>query len=777
VKKAENEAMAVARVIGQRRIYQVGDLVIDIGRTTVHRGGQPLHVQGLSFDLLALLVEAAPDLVTHDEILSRIWKELVVGPETLSQRIKLLRAALEDDSRAPRYVEVVRGRGCRMVADVKPLDGQVPPPRRGWMIAMVLMVLAVAGTSMFIMHRGAGARPQPTQSATSTTSPTWRPTVAVLPFEAGASSADDRILVVGIAETLLHQLAQSPQLVVIARESSFALAESTDIGETSRRLNANYLITGSVQREREMIRITTQLVDATSGAQLWSRRFDRPRADLFSLQDEIASDVATALQLNVEQQQQIGSPRSGTRSIESWLAYQRGRELLARRSRNELEAAAGQFEKALEKDPRFAAAMVALAETRILRSMSADSEFWATSRPEMTDSERTATLRLIGSALQVDRENGEAYAARAWLQSDPQLALQDARRGVELAPNNATALSRLAQLAYRAPASSGSGYDRTSRLESLKLLQRAGTIDPLSAPTQLLMARGHLYSFSEVEKALQIAERLTVEHPDFHPGWVQLGEILWFCRGETARAIVALERARELDPHAQWTRDFLSQAYLDIDDVTAAQAVVAGPEFARSASHSALLMLKGRYAEAIDLGIRHLNANTTGLNAAVLMMAMYAELATSVPRPASVQLAQLLVSKSRSEPGTRALAAAQQVKLGNPEGRAALMQAIEDMNKMAYAGGRGDIFLLRDMADAKMVAGDLDGALASFLRARSPGVTTGSYWFQPRDPMLDPLRRRPEFIQTYNAARTHLAAERLEVQRLREQGKLPSYSD
>src|SRR5512139_3454722 len=354
--------MAPAGSNRQRRVYQAGDLIIDLGRATVHRDGQPLHVQGLSFDLLALLVESAPDLVPQEQMLAQVWKGLVVGPETLSQRIKLLRAALDDDSRHPRYIEVVRGRGCRLVAGVRPLAEDAPTPvaepppppitvpareaaasaRSRWMIVMAVVVIAVAGASLLLTQRGAGARQQQPVAA-SDAAPASRPTVAVLPFDTAAGDADDRVLVLGIAETLLHQLAQSSELVVIARESSFALPEDLDTAEYSRRLHASYLITGSVQREGESLRITTHLVDAGSGAELWSQRFDRARRDLFALQDEIAAQVASALRLNVEQQRQISSPRSGTRNFAAWLAYQRGRERLALRSRDGLVAAEEQF--------------------------------------------------------------------------------------------------------------------------------------------------------------------------------------------------------------------------------------------------------------------------------------------------------------------------------------------------------------------------------------------------------------------------------------------------
>ncbi len=783
----------------RRRIYQAGDLRIDLGRATVRRGEELLHVQGLSFDLLALLVESAPNLVTHDQMLARIWPGLVVGPETVSQRVKLLRAALGDDSRAPRYIEVVRGRGCRMVVDVRARDeaasqadppapailaadalrpsaqaSPVPQSRRGWRLLAALAVMAVGGAALMLVQRGSGAR---VAAAPAMLAPDFlsRPAVAVLPFDTMASGPDDRVLVLGIAETLLHQLAQSPELVVISRESSFAAARDRGLTETSRLLHADLLVTGSVQREAQMLRITMHLVDAQSGTQLWSRRFDRPGRDLFSLQDEIASDVAAALRLNVEQRRQISSPRSGTRDLQAWLAYQRGRERLALRSRDELSAASAEFEAALAADPRFAAAMVALAETRILRAMSADSEFWGNSRPDMSDAERGDALRLISNALQIDAANGEAYAARAWLQQDRDLALRDARRGAELAPNNATALRRLAQLVYFVPGNRN-GYDHDARLESLRLLQRAERVDPLSAPTLLMLARGQLYSFGNFDEAQRIAERLTVEHPDFYPGWVQLGEVLWCCRGEVARGIVALERARQLDPHARWTRDFLSQAYLDVGDVAAARAVIAGPEFVQSGTHGAILLMEGRYREAVQRGIRYMQEGSSGLNAAVLVQALYAETAIGRPGPESLEAAALMERLSGHLPEAVALVAAQQLRMGNESSRAVLRKAIDDIRDIAYRRGRSDLFLLRPLTQAQLAAGDLEGALDSFVRSQAPGHRSGAYWFTARNPLLDPLRSDPRFIQAWQSTQQQLAKQRREVERLRAEGKLPRYS-
>src|SRR5215469_5945289 len=102
--------------------YQVDDLTIDLAPRRVRRAGTAIPLKSLSFDLLLTLVRAAPNLVSFEQLSERVWPGLVVTPETIVQRVKLLRSALGDDPQAPRYVEGMRGRGYRMIAEVRPLQ-------------------------------------------------------------------------------------------------------------------------------------------------------------------------------------------------------------------------------------------------------------------------------------------------------------------------------------------------------------------------------------------------------------------------------------------------------------------------------------------------------------------------------------------------------------------------------------------------------------------------------------------------------------------------------
>ena len=105
----------------RHRRFRVLDLVVDLDRETVSRGKKPIDMPDLSFRLLAVLIRHAPDKVIKDDLIREVWGDVVVGDEALAQRVRLLRQALDEDSQSPRYFSSVRGRGYRLICDVKPI--------------------------------------------------------------------------------------------------------------------------------------------------------------------------------------------------------------------------------------------------------------------------------------------------------------------------------------------------------------------------------------------------------------------------------------------------------------------------------------------------------------------------------------------------------------------------------------------------------------------------------------------------------------------------------
>ena len=106
--------------------YRIADLAIDVGRRNVRRGSSEIHLSKLSFDVLLALIDAAPNIVSNEDLTRTVWKGVVVGPESVTQRVKLLRDALDDNPAAPRYVAGLRGQGYRLVPPV------IVEPERIW---------------------------------------------------------------------------------------------------------------------------------------------------------------------------------------------------------------------------------------------------------------------------------------------------------------------------------------------------------------------------------------------------------------------------------------------------------------------------------------------------------------------------------------------------------------------------------------------------------------------------------------------------------------------
>ena len=179
-------------------------------------------------------------------------------------------------------------------------------------------------------------------------------------------AAGDDVLAFGIAEAVLHQLANLQGLVVIARTSSFALgAEPGDARAIGRKLNVRYMLEGSVQQEGELLRVTAQLIDTATGAHVWSIRLDKPVSDIFAVQDEIAAHVASALELSVQPDAAARIAGQGTTHLDAYLAYLQGRSSLATGRIGDALQAVEQFQQSLRLDPAFAAAYVSLAEAEV----------------------------------------------------------------------------------------------------------------------------------------------------------------------------------------------------------------------------------------------------------------------------------------------------------------------------------------------------------------------------------------------------------------------------
>jgi adenylate cyclase len=191
-----------------------------------------------------------------------------------------------------------------------------------------------------------------------------KPSIAVLPFVNMSGDREQEYFSDGMTEDLITDLARLSGLFVIARNSVFTYkGKAVKPEQVSRELGVRYMLEGSVRKANERLRITAQLIDATTGFHLWAERYDRDLQDIFAVQEEIARRItrALAVRLTPEEAEHMGRPY--TPSHAAWEYYQRGAELYRRFAKEDNAHARALFEKAIDLDPEFARAYALLAGT------------------------------------------------------------------------------------------------------------------------------------------------------------------------------------------------------------------------------------------------------------------------------------------------------------------------------------------------------------------------------------------------------------------------------
>ncbi len=180
-------------------------------------------------------------------------------------------------------------------------------------------------------------------------------TVAVLPFESLEPIArNNAYLASGLAESVVHALADNPQIAVVARRRPSPQPEqNSDIREIGRRLNARYLLEGSLQPVGLQLRVRTALVDAMTAQNIWSLNFDEPSTNLPAAQDEIAARLAHVLALTLNASADERRKTATTSNPDAYLEYLQGRELADSYRLSDLQRAVSHYARALEIDPSF----------------------------------------------------------------------------------------------------------------------------------------------------------------------------------------------------------------------------------------------------------------------------------------------------------------------------------------------------------------------------------------------------------------------------------------
>lgn len=482
--------MASGPVKSQFEVRFGEDFELDFHNYKLRRAGRVLKIERIPLEILFLLIEHSPAIISREEIVERVWGKNVFldTDNSINGAIRKIRQVLRDDAEQPRFIQTITGQGYRFIGTVvqvpqaeapefeeqarAPLEQAKPsivlpavqepephpaPRRRRWLIAVTVaaVVTACLGTSLLLFRN---RRSVP-----------GRAMVAVLPLQNLTGDARDDYFSDGLTEELITRLSNvDPQnLRVIARTSVMRYKGSTvSVDQVGRALGADYVIEGSVRRDGTDVRITAQLIQTKDQSHLWAQQYDRELTGLLRLEGEIAEKIADQIQVTLGKRKSVTArPVNSSENYESYDLYLKGQYFFNKRTSADIEQAISYFQKAIEKDSNSARAYAGLADAYALLCA-----YSTQSHPEFMVQARAAAVR----ALQLDESLPEAHTALALIVQnndwDWQTAEREFRRAIELNPNYATAHHWYAEhLMWQGR------FD-----EALQESERARQLDPLS---------------------------------------------------------------------------------------------------------------------------------------------------------------------------------------------------------------------------------------------------------------------------------------------------------
>jgi TolB-like protein/DNA-binding winged helix-turn-helix (wHTH) protein/Tfp pilus assembly protein PilF len=535
---APKERRKASRPLGRRpvgeipEIYKFGPFRLEPAERKLLRGNEVVALTPKAFDTLLLLVRSSGHLIEKDELIRTLWPDTVVEEGNLTTNISLLRKVLGQD---PEYIETIPKKGYRFVGAVRRLptaeraQPESPPYREGDSAAemaeaqdapdsvvaprpsdargtrrviagIAAATLAIAGAGFLWWHSvrvdapsqsKSPAVPAPGSAVVFAPPPH---SIAVLPFVNLSGDKEQEYFSDGLTEELLNSLAHIDGLQVAARTSSFSFSEHPDVADVARKLNVATVLEGSVRRSGQTVRVSAQLINAMTGFHLWSRTYDRDLGDVLKLQSEIATAVASSLEVTLLGDESAKIELGGTRNPAAFDAYLRASKLRFRDSPKEIEAAIAGYTEAIHLDPNYALAFAWRSE-----ELTAHAEDQAKSATVREENEKA--LADARRAVALAPELAEGHIALAYLFQDALDFVQESaelERAVALAPGDAQVLGWYGRFAVM------TGHTNAG----IAAAHRAVVLDPLNPMTHyrlgqsLLRARRYADAVSAFSDAL-----------------------------------------------------------------------------------------------------------------------------------------------------------------------------------------------------------------------------------------------------------------------------------
>jgi TolB-like protein/Flp pilus assembly protein TadD len=431
-------------------VIRIGAWRVDPALDEISKHDKTVKLEPKLMRLLVFLAEHPGQVVSVEQLLDEVWKDLVVTPDSVYHGVAVLRRILGDDARDPTYIANVLRRGYRLVATVAP-----------WIDAATL----TTGNSPPVAVEKASTTAHSKPATTTVTDKS----IAVLPFVDMSEKQDQGYFADGMAEEVVHLLTKVPGIRVVGRRSSFQFkGKNEDLRTIGSVLGAAYVLEGSVRMAGNRLRVTAQVIGTQDGSHLWSGSYDKDCSEVLEIQDQIAAGLVRALQVTIG----VDLPsRPILKSAVGYDLYQRGRHELDRFDKVGFERAAGYFQQALALDPTAVRAAESLALVHIYIAE------WGYAPPS-AGFERARSL--CEDVLRLDPKSGMAHAQLAFIHAiydwDWAAAVGKIQRALALDPRDPGTLvtAGIIQLSLDRLEEAASYFQAASVLDPLGAISHAG---------------------------------------------------------------------------------------------------------------------------------------------------------------------------------------------------------------------------------------------------------------------------------------------------------------
>ena len=572
------------------RLLHFGVFEVDLKACEIRKHGVRIKLSEQPFQVLAVLLESPGEIVTRDDLRSRLWPgdTFVDFDHGLNNAVMRLREVLGDSSENPRFVETIPRRGYRFIAPVAghfpsgnsqnqirnrldptpveepdsteslPNNVRSEPAGRRWGPAARFLVV---GTAILACVISAIVLYHYRRAATSEILPTHNKSLVVLPLENLSGDKDQEYFADGMTDDLIANLAKIHSLRVISRSTAMTYKGThKPLSQIASELNVDAVVEGTVLRVGDRVRITAELVQVATDRHLWADTYESQMGDILALQNRVSSAIVNEIRINLTPEDQKRLAKNPAVAPEAYENYLKGRYYWNKRSDENLTRAIGYFEDATHQAPNYSLAYAGLADCYAIIS----AEIFGTMSPEQAAPKaKAAALR----ALELDPTLAEAETSLATVSFNYDWDWSAAAAGFAKAirdnPSYATAYQRysLYLMAMGRPD------------DSVEQVNKARELDPLSISINFSLG-WRFYMARQYDRAIQQLRDTLEMDPSYELPHLVLG-LSYAKKGDFGLAIPELHKAVELSHGTPLMTSALANAYARAGNVAEAQKLLA----------------------------------------------------------------------------------------------------------------------------------------------------------------------------------------------------------